>query len=336
MNLSKTEIKGDYLNLERAVEILKRGDVLGIPTETVYGLAAKISDDNALRKIFHTKGRPFFDPLIVHVASIEQAKMQVKEWPEGAQRLAEKFWPGPLTLVLNKQNHISELITSGLETVALRCPKHTLALKIIQELGEPLAAPSANKFGKTSPSTAQHVIEEFAGMVSVVDGGACQVGIESTIVKLTETSNRIELTLLRGGAISLEEIQSTLKCLNKEIVIYRPGTNIEAPGQIKHHYMPSIPLLFIERPLWDSLGENLLQKIQKINNKLNSQFENPCFLDLNSDPAQAARELYSKLRTCSLPPHDSIVFIKESVYQGEFWLAILDRLERASSFKLLN
>lgn len=327
-------LETDDEKVNRAVLLLKGGNVIGLPTETVYGLAAKISDLDALKKIFQIKKRPFFDPLIVHVSSINQARNQVREWPKSAEILAETFWPGPLTIILNKQKHISDLITSGLETVALRCPKHSLALKIIQEIGEPLAAPSANKFGKTSPSEAIHVIQEFGEEIAVIDGGPCDIGIESTIVKLEEGPNLIELTLFRSGAIGLEEISRALKVLKKEIRLLRPGDGIESPGQIKHHYMPNIPLLFIDEKKWSHLGDAIEEKTMKLNIKLNLNFKNLCILDLPQKPEQAARELYSKLRSSSSQPFDLIVFIKEDHHKGEFWQAILDRLERASTFNL--
>ncbi len=327
-NKSKTEISP---SIAKAVQALKEGGVVAIPTETVYGLAAKITSDSAIRKIFSTKDRPFFDPLIVHVTSVEQAKTLVKEWPQSAQILAEAFWPGPLTLVLPKNNSVTDLITSGLETVGLRCPRHPMARAIIENLGEPVAAPSANRFGRTSPSTAQHVADEFKNKVLVVDGGPCEVGIESTIVKLNESHSTIDLTLLRAGAIVPEQMKTALEnCSHKQIIFHQPGRNIEAPGQVKHHYMPTIPVLSINRTTWDSFNCS----IENVNLHLGASFLQPCFLNLNSSPEQAARELYSELRKCSTPPHDVIVFIKDSHHQGEYWAALLDRLNRASTYSL--
>lgn len=332
MNSDDSNQKIDMAPLiSEAVAALKKGEVVAIPTETVYGLAAKISDDSAIRKIFSTKNRPFFDPLIVHVNSIAQAKTLVKEWPASAQLLAETFWPGPLTLVLPKNDSISDLITSGLETVALRSPKHPIARAIIEKLGEPVAAPSANKFGRTSPSTAQHVREEFYDQLIVVDGGACDVGIESTIIKLHETLNGIEITLLRAGSIVPEQIRQALeKAGHQPIIFHQPGRNIEAPGQVKHHYMPTIPVLSMDRKAWEEIDGSL----EKLNLTLKTNFTHPCFLKLNSSPEQAARELYSELRHCSSAPHDVILFIKESHHLGEHWDALLDRLNRASTFTI--
>ena len=315
-------------DIAAAVVALKQGEVVAIPTETVYGLAAKISDDSAIRKIFSVKNRPFFDPLIVHVTSIEQAQTLVREWPQSAQCLAESYWPGPLTLVLPKSSCISDLITSGLDTVAIRSPRHPMARLIINALNEPVAAPSANKFGRTSPSDAAHVRDEFGDSVLVVDGGPCEVGIESTIVKLVESETTVTLTLLRSGSIVPDQLLQSLRKLNKNVEILRPGHNIEAPGQIKHHYMPSIPVLFVSREKWNGIQGSMTA----LNQHFHTQFQNPCLLNLNQSPEQAARELYGELRRCSQSPHDAIVFLRELYHKGDLWVAILDRLNRASSY----
>lgn len=314
--------------IQKAVKILKNGGVVAIPTETVYGLAAKISDEQALRTIFQTKNRPFFDPLIVHVISIEEAKKLTTDWSDSVQILAETFWPGPLTFVLPKTEVVSDLITSGLETVAIRIPKHPITLEIIQQLGEPVAAPSANKFGKTSPSEANHVRQEFDDSVFVVDGGACNVGIESTIIKVEESVDVVDIKFLRYGLIGEQEIRDTLKKYRKRIHFSKADQKIEAPGQVKHHYMPVIPLILIEENLWKQMGKNL----QAINQKLETNFLNPSFLKLSEKPEQAARELYGRLRTCSEQPHDVILFIRKEYQKDGFWNAILDRLHRASTF----
>jgi L-threonylcarbamoyladenylate synthase len=329
--MMKSELSEQTLeSVARAVTLLQNGEVVAIPTETVYGLAARISDDSAIRKIFSTKNRPFFDPLIVHVASIPQAQSLVAHWPGSAQLLAETFWPGPLTLVLPKNDRVSDLITSGLETVGLRFPRHPLAQLIIEKLQEPVAAPSANRFGHTSPSEAEHVRTEFEDRVTVVDGGPCDVGIESTIIKVNESEARIEITFLRAGSILPDQIQKVLKRTGKDLIMLQPGHNIEAPGQVKHHYMPTIPVVSVSRRSWDQLHGDMAS----LNKALRQNFAKPCLLQLNSSPEQAARELYGQLRICSRPPADVIIFVKEPHQTGEAWTAILDRLHRASSFHL--
>lgn len=319
--------------ITQAVKKLKNGEIIGLPTETVYGLAACISDDKAIRKIFEIKERPFFDPLIVHVSSVDQAKSLVLHWPESASLLAKAFWPGPLTLVLPKNQRVSSLITSGLETVAIRCPNHPVALQLVKELGEPVAAPSANKFGKTSPTSSQHVQDEFQGKVFTIDGGDCSVGIESTILKINETEHQIELTILRAGIITSEMILKELDSkLGKKIQLIQPGTNIEAPGQIKHHYMPTIPLVTIEKEVWEQWGGGIENIKFNLNQSLSLSMQKPILLQLNNKPEQAARELYSELRNCSASGSDLILFKREDYHEGELWMAIIDRLKRASSY----
>jgi L-threonylcarbamoyladenylate synthase len=315
-------------SIEGAISALIAGDVVAIPTETVYGLAAKISSETSIRKIFTSKERPFFDPLIVHVISIAQAKTLVVTWPRSAQILAEAFWPGPLTLVMKKQLTVSDLITSGLDTVGIRWPQHSVAQKIIHGVGEPIAAPSANKFGKTSPSEAQHVFQEFGDSIKIVDGGPCKVGIESTILKIVETETSVELTLLRAGVILPTQLTKALMSLGKTVRLLQPGQNIEAPGQVKHHYMPPMPLVFLNRRFWLKLGES--QK--NLNHELGTAFQFPVFLSLSADATLAARELYGKLREVSTVPNDLIVFIKENYHIGEPWAAVLDRINRASTY----
>lgn len=316
--------------IEIAVQKLKTNEVVAVPTETVYGLAARISSEEAILKIFKTKARPFFDPLIVHVLNAKQAKNFTSNWTEIHQSLAEDFWPGPLTLILPKKN-ISDLITSGLPTVGIRCPNHPIALKIIKDLGEPFAAPSANKFGKTSPTNADHVKTEFQNEVFVVDGGQSNIGIESTIIEIVEKSETIEIIMHRAGKITKSQLESSLKKYNKKIVFLNPSDSISAPGQVKHHYMPTIPIIWI--------SEEKLIKFSNINAMVkdftSQSYLNPVIMNLNSDATIAARELYSQMRECSKYPADIIICIKTKNQIGELWESIHDRLNRASTYKLI-
>ncbi len=188
--------------MDLAIDILKNGGVVAMPTETVYGLAGDVEQETAIKKIFSTKERPFFDPLIVHISSIEQAKKLTTQWDETCEKLAESFWPGPLTLILPKSDLVNPLITSGLNSVGLRWPNHALAMELISNFNLGLAAPSANKFKKTSPTSKEHVEAEFGNNVFVLDGGKCEVGIESTVAGVFK--DRIEI--YRPGMISLEDI----------------------------------------------------------------------------------------------------------------------------------
>jgi L-threonylcarbamoyladenylate synthase len=314
-----------------AVEKLKNGEIVAIPTETVYGLAALISNEDAIRKIFLTKERPFFDPLIVHVANCDQAKTLTTNWSDAVDRLAREFWPGPLTLVLPKKN-VNDLITSGLQTVGIRCPDHPMARSIIEKLGEPLAAPSANKFGKTSPSCAEHTAKEFGPELFVVDGGACKVGIESTIITVIEDDRFIEVSILRKGMITATQIQIVLAKQNfKEVVFKKPTENIVAPGQVEHHYMPTIPILWVSRKMLKSTDLLGLSRVLLPGQGIDSV----CELYFDKDPAVAARELYSRMRDCGNTGSDLIICIREDYQTGERWDGILDRLLRASTFRFL-
>lgn len=290
--------------INNAASLLAQGEVVGMPTETVYGLAARIDNPDAINKIFTTKQRPDFDPLIVHVASIDQAKECTNNWNEIAQRLAESFWPGPLTLVLPKSEKISSKITSGLLSVGLRCPNHEIALELIRLAG-PLAAPSANRFGKTSPTTREHVLKEFDHKVLTLEGGPCVVGIESTVVGVFKN----HLEVYRPGMItpSMLEGASGVKVEIKESPV--------SPGALKHHYMPDIPLYVVE-------NESIPQQLTHL------KFEK---IILDSDPTLAARELYQKMRDACKPSVEALVLIKQENQKGEAWEGIWNRVAKAST-----
>ncbi|MCB9024938.1 MAG: threonylcarbamoyl-AMP synthase [Bdellovibrionaceae bacterium] len=309
---------------DQAIEILNRGGVVAIPTETVYGLAAQIDKPEALKKIFQTKERPFFDPLIVHVYSAQQAKDYCDEWPPVAQILADNFWPGPLTLVLPKNEKISPLITAGLDTVGLRCPRHEKTLSILRKIQIPLAAPSANKFGKTSPTSAQHVAESLPG-IQVLDGGECEVGIESTIVAV-KTEPQLQIELLRPGMVPWGEIKKTLK--NYTVEYIEGNKEILAPGSLDDHYMPDIPLVLLEQNMSD---KTLLDSVNK---KLKLHFSSFVNMDLPEENYMAARVLYSRLREAGKCKEDFIVLKVKPFMLEEAWAPLWDRLKKASSLKI--
>lgn len=219
---------------------LRGGGLVAIPTETVYGLAANIFDERAVRRIFRVKGRPADNPLIVHVSGWRQAVALLQDIPDGAEELARRFWPGPLTLVLPRNASVLDCVTSGLDTVAVRMPRHPLALACIRAAGVPLAAPSANRSGGPSPTTAEHVWQEMRGRIdAVVDGGASRVGIESTVLDLTAAAPRI----LRPGAVTAEELSAVLgrPVRHARGTLRRPS----APGMKYAHYAPATPLLLV-------------------------------------------------------------------------------------------
>lgn len=331
--------------IEKAVKLLRLGEVVGLPTETVYGLAARIDIPRAIEQIFKTKERPFFDPLIVHVSSVEQAKSLTSHWGPVAQALADKFWPGPLTLILPKAEHVNPLITSGLESVGIRMPRHPMALEVLRELGVPLAAPSANKFGKTSPTSAFHVWSEFKDEnVFVLDGGRCDVGIESTVLLVKESASPAELAILRKGNILKSDIEKYLTEQRISFQFTEAVSKKESPGHMKHHYMPAVPLIICENS--ELKGDELLEIINQRLVELPEEIENVkiikpaqgihsySVLDLSLDPVFAARELYSELRRLVNEGNDSIIFYKEAVHSGEPWESLFDRLNKAASLIL--
>jgi L-threonylcarbamoyladenylate synthase len=229
-------------NIEIAATLLTKGEAVAVPTETVYGLAANALNIDAVAKIFRIKQRPSFDPLIVHVASLEQAKKYVEEIPGPLLTLAEKFMPGPLTLLLRKKSIIPDVVTSGSQYVALRIPQHPMTLELLRSIDFPLAAPSANPFGYISPTTAQHVADQLGNQLSyILDGGPCDVGIESTIVGLAENG---ELHVYRKGGLAIETITNAIANL-KVVVKDHSSSKPDAPGMLTNHYAPTKPIYLV-------------------------------------------------------------------------------------------
>jgi L-threonylcarbamoyladenylate synthase len=226
--------------ISHAVRLLQGGEVIGLPTETVYGLAGDGLNPSALARIFEVKQRPLFDPLILHIADAAAAWKLAADVPDPARKLAGRFWPGPLTLVLPKREHVPDLATSGLPHVALRVPSHPAAQAVLRAFGGPLAAPSANRFGRISPTDAAAVRAELGDAVPLIlDGGPCAVGLESTVLQLSAG----RALLLRAGGVPVEEIEALIG------PVERPGPveeNPAAPGQLKHHYAPRKPLRIVQ------------------------------------------------------------------------------------------
>ena len=226
-------------DIEKAKQFLVNGELVAIPTETVYGLAANALNEEAVIKIFEVKNRPSFNPLIIHCANWQRAQQYVQQVPEKAHLLAKKFTPGPLTFLLTKRDIIPDLVTAGSEKVAVRIPNHSLTLALLESIDFPLAAPSANPFGYISPTSAAHVAENLNGKIPyILDGGSATVGLESTIIGFDENNN---VLLYRSGGISIEEIEKTIN----EKVIPAPSSpqkNPETSGQLKSHYAPHTPL----------------------------------------------------------------------------------------------
>ena len=329
-------------SIQKAIQLLNQNEIVAFPTETVYGLGAKINSESALKKIFSTKERPFFDPLIVHVDTVEKAKACFLKWNNIAEILANNFWPGPLTLVMTKSNLISDLITSGLPRVGVRIPRHELALELLRQIEIPLAAPSANKFGKTSPTTAAHVKHEFGDSVFILESEICQVGIESTVLLIREDD---EISILRRGIILKSEIE---KVLTDHKINFKWSDVInknESPGHMKHHYMPEIPFVICKNPNMKikELSQIVQEKLDLLPDivegvkiiKPRHKISKVQFLKLADQPEQAARQIYSQLRNASERKPDLLCLALIKDYskdpQAEMWESVLDRLYKAAS-----
>ncbi len=309
-------------DLEQATNLLYNGNVVAIPTETVYGLAANALNSDAVLEIFKVKERPFFDPLIVHVHSVTAAAQWVEEIPKAAHLLFEAFSPGPLTILLPKKNIISDLVTSGLPQVAIRIPNHPLALALLEKTNLPLAAPSANPFGYISPTSSQHVFDQLQGKIQMIlDGGACEVGVESTIVGFEECKTII----YRLGGLEVEAIE---KVVGKVTIKTNNSSNPKSPGMLKSHYAPRKPLYL--QPIEDDFFIEINKKIGVISfSKSFPQANTQQILSLKGDLHEAAKNLFSAMRF--LDEQDIDIIIAEPLPDEGLGRAINDRLKRASS-----
>lgn len=315
----------DFSPIEQAISLLSQGDVIGLPTETVYGLAADATNVAAVARIFQIKGRPSDHPLILHLGDASWLDDWASEVPERARLLAEKFWPGPLTLVLEKSARVSDAVTGGLQTVALRVPGHPVALELLRSFGRPLAAPSANRFGSVSPTTRQHVLDDLGDDIELVlEGGPCAVGLESTIVDLSGVAPR----LLRPGGISLEELESVLG----ERVLPGDGS-VRAPGTLESHYAPRAPVhLVLPQEIWARAAREAETGTVGVLTDVEPPVALPDSIALallGHDAGTQAHELYACLRTLD----ERGVRIILSTLPSEVGLgaAVADRLRRASA-----
>jgi L-threonylcarbamoyladenylate synthase len=299
-----TPTKTKPRDIARAAELLRAGRLVAFPTETVYGLGANALDEAAVRRIFEAKGRPHSSPLIVHVASIEMARGLAREWPEKAETLARRFWPGPLTIVVPKNASVPDVVTAGLPSVGLRMPAHPIARALLEAAQIPIAAPSANRFTELSPTRAEHVRPELAEMI--LDGGQCTVGIESTVVSLgfldRNLDNDSTPKILRPGMISQTQIEDAIGPVEV-------GAGAESPGQHPRHYSPRTPVVLGDAP---QQGRGIR-------------------LDFNvmpTEPAEYAERLYSILHDLDQEGYDWIAV--EMPPDTPDWAGIRDRLKRAA------
>lgn len=316
-------------DIEFATRQLRAGELVAFPTETVYGLGADATNPAAIQKVFAAKGRPVDHPLIVHVANIKQLPSWALNIPDSAWILAEHFWPGPLTLILQKQIGVSSLITGGQETIAIRIPNHSLTLQLLQNFDGAIVGPSANKYGRVSPTSAVHVATDLGTAVSVIiDGGECTVGLESTIVDLTNTHPIIR----RSGAITAQELSDVLQ--QQVSIDTKANSTVRTSGSHESHYAPVTTVRMLEYP--ELLAAAIL--MQQQNKPFSVLSFKPKPKDINpqvywqqtsQDPKEYAHSLYANLRN-----HDSFnndVILVERPPQDISWLAILDRLTRASA-----
>lgn len=311
-------------DLEPAKQALIANDIIAIPTETVYGLAGNGFSEVALKKIFELKKRPFYNPLIVHIKSANYLTNVACDIPDIAIQLANQFWPGPLTLILNKQAHIPDLVTAGKSTVAVRVPNHPLTLSLLEMLDFPLAAPSANPFGSISPTSAKHVFNYFENNLDVIlDGGECEKGLESTILGFENN----QTILFRLGAISVEEIENVV---GKVVVkTHSDGTNLTAPGMLARHYSPSTNMY---------LTDNVSEFVKSFSNKKigfllfkdlikSDGITHQEVLSKSGDLNEAAKDLYAALHRLDHLNLD--VIIAEKFPDNGLGKTINDRLQRA-------
>lgn len=307
-------------SIRDAARTIREGGVVAFPTETVYGMGANALDPRAVARVFELKGRPLFDPIIVHVPGLHAAKALTSSFPGKALRLAEQFWPGPLTLVLEKAPCIPDIVTAGLPRVGLRVPEHPIAIALLREAKVPIAAPSANPFGQVSPTTAQHVEKAFGRAIQVLDGGSCPCGLESTVVLVTDDDQAP--MLLRPGGIPLEALQEVVGKV-------QPGgaehaINPPAPGMLARHYATSIPLFLdptdlpFQRIGWIGMGHPSVPSRYHAVESLSEQ----------GDLGEAAANLFRALHRLDEQGLEAIW--AQTVPDTGIGLAINDRLRRAS------
>lgn len=324
---------------KKAAELLKDGQVVGMPTETVYGLAGNAFSESAVSKIFQAKGRPTDNPLIVHISEFSEIYDLVKEVPETAKKLAEKFWPGPLTIILPKADKVPYCTTGNLDTVAVRCPSHSVARNLIKFTGLPLAAPSANLSGKPSPTKAEHVFEDLNGRIPlIIDGGNCDEGVESTVITLATEIPR----LLRPGNVTLSQLKSVLGDVEVDKAVLNPLQKDEtasSPGMKYKHYSPNAEIILVR-----STYENFCRYV----NSLKSENVYAMIFDDEGaglqvpyihygfeDYKMLSRSLFDSLREL-----DKIgakkCFVRYPDEYNDDNLAVLNRLLRAAGFKVID
>lgn len=325
---------------EEAAEIIKSGGIIAIPTETVYGLAASVYNTGAIKKIFEAKGRPSDNPLIVHISDIDQVYDLVSEFPENAKKLAEKFWPGPLTMIMPKSSKVPDEVTGGMNSVAIRYPAHEVARKVIEKSGVPLVAPSANLSGKPSPTKFEHVSEDLYGKVdAIVDGGECKVGLESTVISLLSDVPKI----LRPGKVSAEDIKKVVGFVEIDKAVLEKleeGQKVLSPGMKYKHYAPQTQVVMV---VGDSKKySEFVNKKSEENSVVALCFDEDIQMLKSqyisygsiSDALSQAHNLFGALRNCDKLSAD--IIYAHYIDCGDLSLAVYNRLVRAAGFNVIN
>ncbi|MFA4647515.1 L-threonylcarbamoyladenylate synthase [Pyrococcus kukulkanii] len=330
--------KIDEKKLRVAAKLIREGKLVAFPTETVYGLGADALNETAVRRIFEAKGRPADNPLIIHIADFSQVHELAREVPEEAEMLAKKFWPGPLTIVLPRKDVVPKVTTGGLDTVAIRMPAHEIALKLIKLSGRPIAAPSANISGRPSPTSAEHVIDDFYGKIEcIIDGGETKIGVESTVIDLTEWPP----VLLRPGGLPLEEIEKVIGEVRVHPAVYGKKVNLaKAPGMKYRHYAPSAEVIVVEGPrekVEEKIGE-LVEEFRRRGKRVgvigSGRYNADEFFFLGSTVEDIARNLFKALRYMDKAGVD--VVLAEGVEERGLGLAVMNRLRKAAGYKVIK
>ncbi len=330
--------------VQQAAQILKRGGLLGIPTETVYGLGANGLNETAVANIFKAKGRPQDNPLILHIPDVGWLDRYCVDIPPSAYTLASKFWPGPLTMILKRKSIVPDIVTANLETVGIRCPDHALCRKIIAAADVPVAAPSGNTSGRPSPTTAQHMLEDMDGKIdAIMEGGACNVGVESTIVDLTCMPPR----LLRPGGVTLEQLREVLGEVDVDKAVTRAlqeGEKPRAPGMKYRHYAPKAPVTVVT----GQAGESAAYMAEQVRagdgvicfEEYTALFQNLTHQELvislgpAGDKREQARRVFDALRRFD---HTTTTAIWAQCPDAEgIGLAIANRLNKAAGFRIIE
>ncbi|MGB6604303.1 MAG: L-threonylcarbamoyladenylate synthase [Steroidobacteraceae bacterium] len=319
-------VRATQVEIETAVQALRDGELVAFPTETVYGLGANAQNPAAVRKIFEAKGRPAAHPVIVHLDSPRFLHRWVREVPQAASRLAESFWPGPLTMVMPRAPQVHDVVTGGQDTIAIRVPAHPMAQQLLTAFGGGIAAPSANRYGRLSPTRAEHVREEFGEAVRIIlDGGECPIGLESTIVSFEGANVR----LLRPGSVTATQIRQAVG----DVLIGAGGESPRVPGSTPTHYAPVTPMTIVPAGEIDaqadaasSGGRRIAVLAQRLPLRSHKYVT---WINAGRKPESYGRDLYNNLRTLDRGGCQRILV--QDVPEGELWVAIRDRLLKAAS-----